>query len=233
MIFLSNKYKTKNDKGGISYILNNITNGDVVFDIGCHKAGYLYFMLIKTKDSGQIHAFEPQINLFNDLISLKKSLNWKNVFISNLALSEVKEKVILHIPIVKSKLDSPGASILNVFTEDQSIIQQEIETDTLDNYCLTNNLNPSLLKIDVEGNELEVLKGGFNVLKKYKPKILIESEQRHVGQDKVREVFSYLESLGYNGRFIKDDEYLPLNEFCFDKHQNFDQKPYCNNFIFE
>ncbi|MBD3749759.1 MAG: FkbM family methyltransferase [Sphingobacteriales bacterium] len=229
----ANKYKNKNDRGGISYVLTQIKSGDMVFDIGCHKAGYLYHMLKKTGKSGEIHAFEPQFNLFKDLIELKNSLKWTNVYISNLALSNISEKVMLHIPIKGSKTDSPGASLLNVFDENQLILNQEIETDTLDKYCDRLNLKPTFLKIDVEGNELEVLKGGINTLKKNKPKILIESEERHVGQEKVREVFSYLENLGYQGKFIKDKEYLPLKEFNFNQHQTLGLKPYCNNFIFE
>lgn len=233
LLLRANKYKNKNDKGGVSYILNQIKSGDTVFDIGCHKAGYLYHMLKKVGKAGEIHAFEPQVNLFKDLINLKSSLKWENVYISNIALSNISKKVVLHIPIKGSKTDSPGASLLNVFDENQQTVDQEIETDTLDNYCEKYHLKPNFLKIDVEGNELEVLKGGINTLKKNKPKILIESEERHVGQEKVKEVFSYLESLGYTGQFIRDDQYLPLKEFSFEKHQKKDSKPYCNNFIFD
>lgn len=233
LLLRANKYKNKNDIGGVSYILNQIENGDTVFDIGCHKAGYLYHMLKKVGKSGEIHAFEPQINLFKDLVNLKNTLKWTNVYISNIALSNILEKVMLHIPIKGSKTDSPGASLLNVFDENQPTVDQEIETDTLDNYCEKHHLEPTFLKIDVEGNEIEVLKGGINTLKKNKPKILIESEERHVGQEKVKEVFSYLENLGYKGKFIRGDQYLPLKEFDFEKHQKLNSKFYCNNFIFE
>ncbi|MEO6728482.1 MAG: FkbM family methyltransferase [Candidatus Dojkabacteria bacterium] len=233
LVLRANKYKNKNDKGGISYILNSINSGDTVLDIGCHKAGYLYFMLKKAGDTGKIYAFEPQNNLFKDLVELKKSLNWKNVSISNIALSDKKEKIVLHIPIKGSKTDSPGASLLNVFDENQAILDQETETNTIDDYCKLHQLTPDFLKIDVEGNELEVLKGGLNILKTLKPKILIESEERHVGQAKVKEVFELLKNLGYQGRFIKDEDYIPLAEFNFEKHQKINQKPYCNNFIFE
>lgn len=233
LLLRANKYKNKNDIGGVSYILTQIEKGDTVLDIGCHKAGYLYHMLKKVGKSGEIHAFEPQVNLFNDLVDLKNSLKWTNVYISNIALSNISDKVVLHIPIKGSKTDSPAASLLNVFDENQTTVDQEIETDTLDNYCEKHHLEPTFLKIDVEGNELEVLKGGINTLKKNKPKILIESEERHVGQEKVKEVFSYLENLGYNGKFIRGKQYLPLKEFDFNQHQRLNIKPYCNNFIFE
>ena len=36
---------SKSDKGEIAYIKSAIKKGDTVFDIGAHKAGYLYFIL--------------------------------------------------------------------------------------------------------------------------------------------------------------------------------------------
>jgi precorrin-6B methylase 2 len=60
----ANKYKNENDIGGIAYINAVITKGQTVFDIGAHKAGYLYFMLKQVGDNGKVYAFEPQSNLY-------------------------------------------------------------------------------------------------------------------------------------------------------------------------
>jgi hypothetical protein len=90
------------------------------------------------------------------------------------------------------------------------------------------------LKIDVEGNELRVFRGGINTLKTYKPKILVEIESRHIGKEKVLATFQYLEELGYSGSFVFKANRLPLAAFEFDKHQNAEKaSTYCNNFIFE
>ena len=51
---------------------------------------------------------------------------------------------------------------------------------------------PSLIKIDVEGCELEVLKGAENTIKKYTPTLLIE-----IFDFDTNEVPKYLKSLGY------------------------------------
>lgn len=229
----ANKYKNKNDKGGISYILNQVQNGDTVLDVGTHKAGYLYFMLQKVGINGQVHAFEPQNNLFNLLIKLKSSLNWNNVFISNTALSDRKSNVTLHIPVKPGKTDSPGASLLNLEHINSETMAQDTVTETLDDYCQSRKIAPSFIKIDVEGNELKVLKGGLSTINSFKPKIMVESEERHIGKESVEEVFAFLLGIGYKGFFIKDDQYIPLGQFEFDKHQNINDKPYCNNFIFE
>jgi FkbM family methyltransferase len=51
----------------------------------------------------------------------------------------------------------------------------------------------SLIKIDVEGHELEVLKGAENTIKKYMPTLLIE-----IFDFENNEVPKYLKSLGYD-----------------------------------
>ena len=107
-------------------------------------------------------------------------------------------------------------------------------TDTLDLYCKQHNIKPDFLKIDVEGNELKVFQGGVDTLKKYKPKILVEIEAKHVGQERVLETFEFLKAFGYHGHIIHGLIRQPLADFRFDKYQNInDRKNYCNNFIFE
>jgi hypothetical protein len=51
-----------------------------------------------------------------------------------------------------------------------STIMNEVTFDTIDNL----GVSPFFIKIDVEGAELEVLKGSLTVIKKYNPVILIE-----------------------------------------------------------
>lgn len=229
------KYQTKNDKGGIAYILESVKKGDTAIDIGAHKAGYLYFMLQQAGDSGKVFAFEPQSNLFKYIKKLKNLLSWHNVTVEQLALSDKAETVTLYIPGNSVKEgSSPGATIVPEKGAADANRTETVSTQSLDSYCLTKNIEPNFLKIDVEGNELKVLQGGAETLKKYKPKILIEIEERHVGKDKVLETFSFLQSLGYKGSFIKDIERLPLSEFSFEKHQDISNKAnYCNNFTFE
>jgi hypothetical protein len=111
---------------------------------------------------------------------------------------------------------------------------ETVTTQTLDSYCRINDLKPDFLKIDVEGNELKIFNGAIEVLKKYKPKILVEIEARHVGKQKVQDTFDFLKSMGYDGKFIRGKTTLALDLFTFDKYQNLNDKAnYCNNFIFE
>ncbi len=231
----ANKYKNKDDKGGIAYVNSAIKPGQTAFDIGAHKAGYLYFMRQLVGDQGKVYAFEPQSILYRYIKKVKELFHWDNVTIEHLALSDNAATVKLYIPNNKvSKATSPGATIVE-HKEDPNIVATEnVSTETLDAYCIRRDLKPAFLKMDVEGNELKVLKGGIETLKKHKPKILVEIEARHVGNEKVLETFSFMESLGYKGFILHNLDHVPISAFSFDKYQNTnDMSNYCNNFIFE
>ena len=228
----ASRYKNKFDKGGIAYAISAVQQGESVFDIGCHKAGYLYFMRKQVGLFGHVYAFEPQQQLYNYISKLKSLFIWDNVTLEHLALSDKEEKVSLYIPQTKSG-SSPGATIVANKNEG-AIKREDIFTTTLDEYCSKKNTRPQFLKIDVEGDELAVFKGGITTLASCKPKILVEIESRHVGEKKALETIKYLTDLGYKGYFLLGMNKTPIAEFAFSKYQNvFDQKNYCNNFVFE
>lgn len=231
----ANKYKNKSDKGGIAYINSAIREGQTALDIGAHKAGYLYFMLKQVGNNGKIFAFEPQSNLYQYIKKTKTLFNWHNVTLEHLALSDSAGTVTLYIPTSEAnKITSPGATILEHKNSSDFRATETVNTETLDSYCNRHNIKPDFLKIDVEGNELKIFKGGLEILKKYKPKIIVEIEARHVGQEKVLETFKFMKDLGYEGRFLHDLNRIALSEFSFEKYQNLDDmKNYCNNFTFE
>jgi FkbM family methyltransferase len=232
LLWRARKYRFRNDPGEIAYLFSKIKKGDCVFDIGCHKGAYLYYMSRLSGENGKVIAFEPQSILYNYLNSIS-SFFGKQVKFENLAVSDISGEQRLSIPAHKKKnKTSPGAS-LSLNKDAQIMGYESIHTTTLDEYCKANNLKPDFIKIDVEGHELEVFKGAASVLKSYKPIILVEVEQRHVGLEKLNETINFLLSLGYKGYFFKGKEKLIIKEFNPSLHQNPTSKPYCNNFVFE
>lgn len=230
--YRANKYRTRNDIGEIAYIESVLQPGQTVLDIGAHKAGYLYIMLQKIGKTGKLYAFEPQSRLYDYITKLKGLFNWHNVQVEHLALSDSEGSVTLFIPATKGKFTSPGATIAPAEQKEYGI-KEEVRTETLDSFCSRYNIRPDFLKIDVEGNELKVFKGGSQTLFSCRPTIIFECEARHVGKEQVKETFMFLQSLGYNGYFICGQEKISLSHFDFAKHQVEGKKPYCNNFVFE
>jgi FkbM family methyltransferase len=231
----ASKYKNRDDKGGIAYILDAVKKGNTVLDIGAHKGGYLYFMQKNVGKDGQIHAFEPQSFLYNYLAKMKPIMHWDNVTINNIALSDNDATATLFIPTnVTGDASSPSATIFDQHNLGEVAKTETVYTTTMDHYCEKHQLKPDVLKIDVEGNELKVFKGAVNTLQKFKPKIIVEIEAAHVGKKQVLATFGFLKQLGYQGSILHGTQHLPLADFSFEKHQNKDDmEKYCNNFIFE
>ena len=226
---------SKSDKGEFAFIKKSIKKGDFVFDIGAHKAGYLYYMLEQVGKQGQVFGIEPQSILFTYLQKLKSLFDWNNVVIENIALSNISGQSNLYLPTqLNGKLSSPSATIVEHDNDINFQSTEKVIITTLDAYCEKHQLIPHFLKVDVEGNELNVFKGAENILKKYRPKILVEIEARHIGKEQVMETIHYLVSLGYQGKIIQGNNFIPISEFTFEKFQDFSNKAtYCNNFIFE
>jgi len=231
----ASKYKNKDDIGGVDYLFKTIKQGQTVLDIGAHKGGYLYLMLQLVGKNGKIVAFEPQSMLFAYISKMKKLLGWQNVTVEHIALSDTETETTLFIPTnnVSSK-SAPGATILNNRERDDIGFTEKVGTDSLDHYCATHTIAPDFLKIDVEGNELNIFKGGMHTLTKYKPRIIVECDAGYVGEAQVLETFALLQSIGYTGSFIMESERLPLEQFNFETFQNRNSgRFFCNNFIFE
>ena len=74
----------------------------------------------------------------------------------------------------------------------------KVKTAKLDD-ILTNN-KIGLIKIDVEGHEKNVLKGGINLIKKCKPNLLIEIEERH-SKERVDNTINFINNFGYKSYY--------------------------------
>jgi FkbM family methyltransferase len=232
--YRAGRYRNKHDKGGILYLVSSVSRGQTLMDIGAHKAGYTWWMVKQLGSSGMVYAFEPQLHLYNYINRIKDMLRWDNVQVENLALSDEAQTSTLYIPVSRGRKSSPGATLTGGGEGGTDVLTETVGTETLDSYCNSKAVRPDFLKIDVEGNELKVLRGGIKTLKACKPRILIEIECRHAGREKVAETFGFLSSLGYTGHFIRGSERIPLHLFSIERDQNIqDMKNYCNNFTFE
>ena len=154
---------------------------DLIIDIGSHKGEFL-FNITTHLPFKKAYSFEPQIEIFNILKS--KSINDERVIHNNIALSDIIEKkkiVINKLTSTSSLSDFDQNSIfLKVKNfllkqKNEELKSYEIQTDTIDNYFKEINLQSSLIKIDVEGYEFNVLKGSKNTIKKISF-VLIENQ---------------------------------------------------------
>jgi hypothetical protein len=112
----------------------------------------------------------------------------------------------------------------------------QVTATTMDSICRTLDSQVSLIKIDVEGHELAVLRGGVRVIENNLPVMLIEVEPRH--NPRWRDVFSFLTVRGYQSYRRSDNR---LVECSVDEVPQLQSKlgsgatwrgSYINNFFF-
>lgn len=133
-----------------------IKKGDIVFDCGAHHGCTTVVLSNWVGDEGKVIAFEP--------VPKNCEIIKKNIKLNNLTNVILEEKAV---GAGVGKVNISGASNSRIISSSRGI---EVSLTKLDEY---RHFKPSLLKIDVEGFEREVLKGAKNILSSI-PKLAIE-----------------------------------------------------------
>lgn len=73
---------------------------------------------------------------------------------------------------------------------------------SIDSFCAARGLSPDVIKIDVEGNELQVLRGGAATIRKAHPLIFLSVHPRQIGLlgGNVESLAQIIAELGYETR---------------------------------
>jgi len=154
-----------------------------MIDIGAHSGTYSISLADNCK---HVYSFEPQKMTYYSLCGSVALSNINNITCINVGLGSDEQigKNILNIV----SLDGGGSTLHN--NNNNILGTEEIEIKTLDSYNID---NIGFIKIDVEDNELNVLKGSVMTLQKSNyPKILFESNTIN------ETLFNFLKNLNYN-----------------------------------
>lgn len=132
-----------------SALFARLEKNDIVFDIGANVGLYVDKFLAA---NCQVVAFEPDPTTFDYLRSKYESNEY--VDLVNSAISNKTGEVYF------ASINDLG--VTNGIAESGEI---SVQCSTLDDYSLHSNIKPNVLKIDVEGFEIEVLRGAEETLK--------------------------------------------------------------------
>ncbi len=203
----------------------------VAVDVGANRGVYSYCMRPHVR---HVYALEANPSLVNFI------QRWADakVTVQHLAASNHIGTANLLIPSLGGN-DLDGLSTLSPTQQHYVATSRRIEVpcSTIDALKLH---DVGMIKIDVEGHELEVLEGARATIQRYSPSLLIECEERH-RPGALQKINEDLSSLGYIGAFIFEGSAYAMNEFDHFTHQNSDSvtfggkvlgKQYVNNFIF-
>ena len=192
------------EEESVNYFYDNIpTDTSVnIVDIGAQCG--LYTLYAKYLPYSQFYAFEPfprSYKVLRDNITLNRI---PNVRIRNIGISDHAGETILNTSKSHNGLHTLGKNIIR-FNDPVPI---PIHVDTLDNIFYDNNIPVDFIKIDTEGWEYFILKGGEKTIKKYKPKIQLEWLEDNMKQCNVNmdEFGMYIDTIGYKKKNIIGEE---------------------------
>lgn len=189
-------------------------------DVGCHK-GEIMDWFIQRSPKGKHWGFEPIPSMYEKLVIKYK--NHQNITIYPFALSDTNGTTTFNLVLTNPAYSGMVKRNYDHANEkDQTI---EVEMRTLDD-LMANVDKIDLIKIDVEGAELQVLKGAVNTLQRTKPTVIFEhglgaSDCYGTKPDQIFQLFSRLNyQLNTMENWLNNLPNLTLEEF----EQQFYQK---------
>ena len=184
-----------------------LNEGDVVLDIGANIG---YYVLVESQlvgKSGKVYAVEPVCGNFELLQKNVQLNNFTNVSTFQFAFGEKDGKSEIYVSD-KSNLcamtkNAVGGKIINT---------QEVSVETVDTF-FKDKAPPSLIRMDVEGYEYEIIKGMAKTLK-CNTRILAELHPllAYMDPEKMNEMFDVLEQNNFRVRFVVFEDKVVENK---------------------
>lgn len=183
--------------------------GKTVYDVGAFEGLISLFFASRAK---QVIAWEPNPRNYARATTNVKLNNLSNVQMLNRGISNAPGTIdLLYDPLM------PGAGSGDLAIKDQiggsvkSAQRISIPVSTIDNEIAQNSLpTPDLVKIDIEGMELQALQGMKSLLAERHPALYIEMHGATT-EDKIENaqaVTSYLENFGYKMYDVENADYI-------------------------
>lgn len=188
--------------------------GTDVIEVGSNNGNFTIEFAEMVGDNGRIFAFEPQRVIFQQLCGNIFMNGLDNVYAYNVAVGDQSGFIKMETPDYFSEdfvnFGDVGVCVDN--NQDKEVSQ----ITTVDSFDFR---SVSLMKIDVQGYEVNVLKGSLETIEKHRPFIFIEVEDHNLKKfgSSESDLFDFLKNLGYSvQRFQKGIPYQTYSGECLD-----------------
>jgi len=157
-------FKDSGEYAAMLYIKSKVGSSKplTIFDVGANVGRYSNELSSIFKNDAIIHAFEPSKKTFE--LFLKNTEQLTNLICNNFGFSDIESEMTLYTNTDASGLASLYNRNLDHFgiTMDKS---EKIQLKTIDKYCRDRNIERiNFLKLDIEGHELNALKGAKQMI---------------------------------------------------------------------
>lgn len=179
-----------------------------LLDVGAHDGGFT--LPFAALPGSRVLAFEPLPESFARLRAAAGGL--AHVTLRQEALGDATGEAVLRLPVVDGVANEQWASMAKGYDRYGPHVgerQVTVPLRRLDEFGLD---DLTAVKLDAEGAEYEVLRGGAVTLRRCRPILSIEIEERHrVGSTWA--VPAFLDALGYDGFWEHWGEWRPMAQF--------------------
>jgi len=167
----------------VAFWLKHCKPGHAAFDVGSYTG---LFAILADKSGCHSYGFEPNMAVRERALE-NVALNESSAQILDIAISDKKGEENFYYSV-------HGLSSVGSFTQhvDANYFVRKVETMSLD-YHFMLDFPICAIKMDTEGYEKEVLIGAVNILRKWKPALIIELNT----MDEIREHSDFLKPFGY------------------------------------
>ena len=201
-------------------ISSGLSDGAVFFDVGAH-IGYDSLKAATTVgEKGRVVAFEPNPHTLTQLRSNIDASSARNVIVQPIACTDTETTLTLFDSTLGGNSGSSSLSRENAGPVTRSYTVRGRPIDDVVKELAIERLD--VLKADVEGAELIVLRGATETLRRFHPKLILEVVPRQLASmgTSVEELESFVRSLGYttvkavdykNKEYTADYDRLPIS----------------------
>lgn len=188
--------------------------GTDIIDIGANNGNFTIEFSELAGDKGRVFSFEPQRIIFQQLCGNIFMNGIDNVFAYNLAIGETDGETLITPPDYFST-DFVNFGDVSLQTT-QSPNSESIGIRKLDSFEFK---IVKLIKIDVQGYEVSVIRGASQTINKHRPIIFIEVEDHQLKKfgHSEKDLIDLIRSLNYTiERFQKGIPYQTYSGECLD-----------------
>ena len=176
-------------------LIKKISNSNKILlvDCGCNYGFYSFFSANLSKKNIVI-SIEASKETSKDFLRNLKLNNNKNIYFKNKAISNVDN---INISFNESENDWESSQVHSSFKIKKV---QKIKTITIDTLLKSYDLNnfKLIIKLDIEGNEMNAIQGSLKVIKNFSPIIIIEFSKY---------IFEHQHNIEYLNNFLKKFDY--------------------------
>ncbi len=202
-------------------LLNILNDQKVIIDVGVN-VGNVLMNMAKICPHAQVVGFEPDAKNFQRAVKNLALNSFTNARIINKGLGDAPAQVKLF------KVNKHNAGMNRILDSNEQSNEPDMEFDIIDIIRLDDFIDEAgltrvdLIKIDVEGYELKVLKGAENTLRKFSPELFIELDDDYLRaqNDSAESLILFLTDLGYE--IFRAENKVPVDSKTNYGHQHFD-----------